>query len=338
MIVSIKLFNYSVSKRNKIELFLATFAIATGILNLNFTLAINLDSVSINGELVAKKSGGRSGGGSFKSRPSRSSSPSYRESAPVPILYQDRQRNSPVYLLSSRSGNVWLVNLLLLFIFLFVVGVLIYLTYKILSTNSRLKNRTESKIDREINNDRVTISMLQVALSSQAINVQQDLSELSSTIDTSTASNLISLMRESALVLLRNNHAWTHVLSSSNSLDINHAESAFDQLAFTERSKFSSETLSNVDGTLKTKTADNSNSDDFAYYVVVTLILGTADDNPLFTNINTEEALREAVLQLAAMRDDYLMKFELLWTPQKADEYLTDEELLMEYTNIIPLA
>ena len=38
------------------------------------------------------------------------------------------------------------------------------------------------------------------------------------------------------------------------------------------------------------------------------------------------------------MRDDYLMKFELLWTPQQADEYLTDEELLMEYTDIISLA
>ena len=37
------------------------------------------------------------------------------------------------------------------------------------------------------------------------------------------------------------------------------------------------------------------------------------------------------------MRTDYLMKLELLWTPQKQGEYLTNEELLMEYTEIIIL-
>ena len=36
------------------------------------------------------------------------------------------------------------------------------------------------------------------------------------------------------------------------------------------------------------------------------------------------------------MREDYLMRFELL-SPQKQGEHLTDEELLMEYTKIMPL-
>ena len=70
---------------------------------------------------------------------------------------------------------------------------------------------------------------------------------------------------------------------------------------------------------------------------MVTLILGTADDNPLFDKIDTVEALKAALLEIASMRDDYLFKFELLWTPQQVEQYLTDEELLLEYTNIIPL-
>ena len=218
-------------------------------------------------------------------------------------------------------------------IFLLIIGLLIYLLYQMLSKSSNSGN----KINRERDNDRVTVSVLQVALSNAAENIQQELSTLSLNTDTDTESGLVELMQESALILLRNSHAWSYVLTSSTSLDISQAESAFNKLSIRERSKFSSETLSNIDGTVKTKTTTTSDSDDFAAYVVVTLILGTADDQPLFKKINTEEALKETLVQLSSMRDDYLFKFELLWTPQKADQYLTDEELLLEYKDIMPL-
>ena len=58
----------------------------------------------------------------------------------------------------------------------------------------------------------------------------------------------------------------------------------------------------------------------------------------LFEKINTEAQLKEELLQLASIKDDYLSKFELLWTSQKSGEYFTDEELLLEYINIISLA
>ena len=326
----------------------------------------NIDTliISSNGRvLVAKKTGGRSGGGSFKSKSSssksnsgrkkstspsnssynkrKSTSPTYRHSTPVP-KYRDRGINSPannVYIRNTRptGGNIigsillWLVGGVLIFIFFI-------LFYKAFSAIFRTQDKTNKKIAKERDNDRVTISLLQVALSSQAENVKQDLSELSLATNTDTEEGLVELMRESALVLLRNDHTWTHVLSSSNSLNINQAEEEFYKLSFAERSKFGSETLSNVDGKVKTRQSSDSSSDDVSGYVVVTLILGTADDNPLFTMIHTEIDLKEVLLELSSMREDYLMKFELLWTPQTANEYLTDEELLMEYTNIAPLA
>ena len=89
--------------------------------------------------------------------------------------------------------------------------------------------------------------------------------------DTDTESGLVTLMRESALILLRNDLAWTHVSSSSSSLNIERAESAFDKLSIAERSKFSSESLSNVDGKLRTRIVASSD-DNSASYVVVTLI------------------------------------------------------------------
>ena len=301
---------------------------------------------------MLKKSGGRSGGGSFKRRPSsspkrstpsrsykqrpstssptyrRESSPTYRHSRP-----SNTYRSSPN---SSSGGSAFVF----LFLFLLIAVVILYILFKMFSQifSSVGAGGTASKINRERDNDRVTVSMLQVALSSAAENIQQELSELSLHTDTDTESGLVMLMQESALILLRHQTAWTHVLSNSESMDINHAESAFDRLSIAERSKFSSETLSNVDGNLQTKEAKNVQEDEFTDYVVVTMILGTADDHPLFTKINTETTLKEELLQLSSMRDDYLLKFELLWTPQQTNRYLTDEELLLEYSNIIPLA
>ena len=338
-----------VSKQNKLQLFFVTLVMVTGVLNPHFSFA---KDIVIDGEAIAKKSGGRSGGGSFKRRPSRSSSPK-RKSTPRRSNYNQRKSTSPSYRREpsrtyqnsprtyrsyGRSRNTGLGSLFFLMIFLFIIGLLIYLLYQMLSKSSNSVSRDERKINRERDNDLVTVSILQVALSNTAENIQQELSELSLTTDTDTEAGLVSLMQESALILLRNSHAWSHVLSSSNSLNISQAESAFDKLSIRERSKFSSETLSNVDGTIKSKSTTSSDRDDFASYVVVTLILGTADDQPLFTKINTEEALNETILQLSSMRDDYLMKFELLWTPQTPGQYLTDEELLLEYTNIMPLA
>lgn len=322
--------------------------------------------------LIVKKTGGRSRGGSFKRKSSSSSSPkgsssskpnsgrqkstspsssdynqrkstspNYRNSTPVPT-YRDQRINSPannVHLRNTRQteGNI-IGNILLLLVGGFVFFIFFLPFFKAFSAIFRTQDKTNKKITQERDNDRVTVSMLQVALSFQADNIQQDLSELSLAMKTDTDEGLVELMRESALVLLRNDHAWTHVLSSSNSLNINQAEETFDKLSFAERSKFNSETLSNVDGKVQTKQSSNSSNDDFLGYVVVTLILGTADDNPLFTKIHTAESLKEVLLELSSMREDYLMKFELLWTPQTTQEYLTDEELLIEYTNITPLA
>ena len=313
------------------------------------------DSIQQTEILTAKKSGGRSGGGSFKKRssgssqskpsgsfrkkssgstrtstPSRtlrrpSSSPTYRHRHDDGYRYRNTSRNA-----RSRGG----FSILWLMLIIFLIGfILVYLSQQSKTANKQSGNQIANERD----NDRVTVSLLQVALSSAASGIQENLSQLSTNKDTETKSGLVTLMQESALILLRHETAWTHVLSSSNSLDIEQAESAFNRLSLVERSKFSSETLSNIDGVLKTGTAKDNAGDDFADYVVVTLILGTADDNPLFDKIDTVEALKAALLEIASMRDDYLFKFELLWTPQQVEQYLTDEELLLEYTNIIPL-
>ena len=191
--------------------------------------------------------------------------------------------------------------------------------------------------NRERDNDIVTVSKLQVALFAHTQGIQSELSQLSLTIDTNTEEGLLELLQESALILLRNSENWSHVLASSESIHIDKAEQAFNKLSLEERSKFNAETLTNVNGSVKQREAvipDNEIAD----YIVVTLLAGTADDKPLFGKINSTEELTEALQKLASLRSDYLMTFELLWSPQSEDDSLTYDELLTEYTNMVQVA
>lgn len=358
-------------QRKYLQLFLATLLTIGLIHNSDRliptkTLAQHSVQTSVaRSELVAKKSGGRSGGGSFKSRTrssgsrnrrssgsrNRGSSGSSRNSnnnSSPRSNYNRNYESSPTY----NSGNTRsysngrptrqrLIRFIILTILFLTFGVLIFIPLFILfkslgkfySKDSRVARRTQQEID----NDKVTVSQIQLALSDRASNIQQDLSELSLNSNTATSEGLLELMREASLIVLRNSEAWTHVLSSSVSMNFEEAESAFEALSLAERSKYRSETLSNVDGKIKTKQPATEDSDVTASYLVVTLLFGTVDDKPLFDKINTEQSLAATLQQLATMREDYLIKFELLWSPQTEGVYLTDEELLIEYTKMIPL-
>ena len=309
-----------------------------------------------SGKVIAKSIGGRSGGGSFKKRSSGSRSPrkssptrssgsrSRTKSSPQPIYnsrprtsYPDRNYASPSYRNNytrrSGSSNNGFFSVLF-FLILGGVGLaVIFIVLKSIFANSS----NEKKSDRERDNNLVTVSKLQVALLAEAKGVQKQLSELSLSIDTDTDEGLVELLRESVLVLLRNSDYWSYVLSDSFSLHIDKAESAFQQLSVAERSKFSAETLSNVAGKIKTREAIPADENDTAAYILVTILIGTADDRPLFENIHSQAELEAVLTKLASMRDDYLMKFELLWSPQTEEDSLTYDELITEYTELIKL-
>lgn len=192
----------------------------------------------------------------------------------------------------------------------------------------------------ELDNDIVTVSKIQVALSAEAHSIQSRLSELTLTADTETQEGLIQLMQDSIQALLGNSEYWTHVLGSSQTVrSREEAEALFNRLSLKERSKFSAETLSNIDGEIMQHSAvELASAEGSAAYIVVTLLIGTADDQPLFTNLTTAQALNAALEKVAAMSFDYLMVFELLWSPQAETDTLTQEELLTEYGDMVKIA
>jgi len=107
----------------------------------------------------------------------------------------------------------------------------------------------------------------------------------------------------------------------------------------TERSKFSRETLVNIGGKVQRNTYAPKTDADPAAYIVVTLIVGTADDQPLLTKpIYSASDLQLALRRLGAITPDYLMVYELLWTPQDPTDSLSYDQLLTHFPDLTQIA
>ncbi|MBW4638692.1 MAG: DUF1517 domain-containing protein [Gloeocapsa sp. UFS-A4-WI-NPMV-4B04] len=158
--------------------------------------------------------------------------------------------------------------------------------------------------------------------------IQTQLSEYSLHTDTETPAGLAQLLQEAALALLRTEENWTHVSASSKTVrSREQAQAIFNQLSIQERTKFSAETLTNVNGIRRIQ--DNFKQDNEpGSYIVVTLLVGTENDRPLFGNVYSTHELKQALERIAATPPEYLTVFELLWTPQSQTESLTSDELL----------
>lgn len=213
---------------------------------------------------------------------------------------------------------------------LLIIGGGVLIAYLIFSRRSR---------GNELENDIVTVSKLQVALLAPEGDLQGQLTELTVNGDTETSEGLVDMLQEGALALMRRSDRWSYVSSSSQTVNSREeAQQVFEQLSLEERSKFTAETLVNVNGSVQERLATLSQElSDPGSYVVVTLLVGTADDQPLFKDIQTSEALRETLGRLGAISPEYLMVFELLWSPQEEQANLSSDEILTSYSHMIPL-
>ncbi|HEY9299855.1 MAG TPA: DUF1517 domain-containing protein, partial [Phormidium sp.] len=198
---------------------------------------------------------------------------------------------------------------------------------------------TYSTGNKELDNNIVSVSKIQIGLLSQAHVVQKQLTDLSLKIDTDTPEGLAELMQESVLALLRTPENWTHVSASSKIVKSREeAQQVFNQISVEERTKFSAETLTNVKGKVRQLQQDVKPDQEPGRYIVVTLLIGTENDRPLFGDVYSSQDLKQALERIAATPPEYLSVFELLWTPQSDTESLTYDEMLSEYANMMQIA
>jgi len=309
-------------------------------------------------DAMARSSAGRTGGGSFKrSAPARSTSPSNSNTPTrsnnspsnfnqpnrtnntniVPIVIPGSQPNygNNNYSGGNRSSNddgSWIFGLIVIVLLLGGAGAVVYFIWQAI-------NKSGSGVaGNELENETVTVSKLQVALLAEAREVQSKLNQISLQADTDTPEGLSVLLQESVLALLRTPENWTHVQSSSQAVHRDRAEEVFNRLSIEERSKFSAETLVNVNGrSIGQQSYKPDPDEDPAAYIVVTLLIGTENDKPLFGDIKSREALEAALQKLAGVNSSNLLTFELMWSPQTEADSLTYDELLTEYSNMIQI-
>jgi uncharacterized membrane protein len=318
--------------------------LGTALLDVSSSLHGANHQVQVGELAIARSSGGRSGGGSFR-RSSPSSGSSSRQSSPrnypqnysgggpvyaPPVYYPQPYGSSYGY----QSGvESFLPGLLMLLI---LGGGSIA---AILWLMSKLLGKSSTSSTNEVTNNVFAVTKIQVALVAQARQLQADLSEISMGVDTNTPEGLQQLLQESTLALLRYPEYWTHVSAQSQiARDALEAERLLNSISIGERSKLSAETLVNVGG--RTQRADLKTPDPDegpSAYIVVTLLVGTAHDKPLFDKITAIADLKSALENLAGLPSDYLMTFELIWSPQDPSDSLTDDELLTEYSDLVQL-
>lgn len=182
-------------------------------------------------------------------------------------------------------------------------------------------------------NPKVTVTKVQVGLLAQAKELQQELNDLAQRADTATASGRGMVLQEATLALLRHPEYWVYAKTESNLSKLEAAESQFNRFALSERSKYSEETLSNVEGLSRKEETEATSGELPAEYIVVTILAGIQGKTDI-PNTNSADDLRQALRQLGSIGSENLLAVEVIWTPQAEGDTLSNDDLLATYPDL----
>jgi uncharacterized membrane protein len=187
-------------------------------------------------------------------------------------------------------------------------------------------------LDRPQADGPVAVAQLQVGLLASARELQRDLRNLAGQADTRTNSGLQRVLQESTLSLLRHPDLWVYANAEVGQVPFAAAESTFNRLSMTERSKLRSELTSNVAGSVSQAPAAGE-SDATSDYIAVTLLVASRGRIPL-KPVSGSEELREALRVLGSVPSDQLLALEVIWQPEGAGEVLSADELITAYPDL----
>jgi uncharacterized membrane protein len=173
-----------------------------------------------------------------------------------------------------------------------------------------------------------------VGLLASARELQNDLRSLAGAADTSSNVGLQRVLQESTLALLRHPDLWVYANAELGQVPFPAAESTFNRLSMTERSKLSREVTSNVAGRVSQATGGRAgDADATSDYIAVTLLVASRSRLNL-KPVSGSEDLREALRLLGAVPADQLLALEVIWQPEGAGDVLSAEELITAYPDL----
>jgi len=180
----------------------------------------------------------------------------------------------------------------------------------------------------------VTIAQLQVGLLASARDLQSDLRRLAASADTGSSSGLQQVLQETTLALLRHPDLWVYASSEEGDVPFASAESTFNRLSMAERSKLEREVTSNVGGTRRSDAAVAAgDSDATSDFIAITLLVASRRRLKL-PGAGSGDQLRQALQQLGAVGSEELLALEVIWQPEGAGEVLSTEELITAYPQL----
>jgi uncharacterized membrane protein len=181
----------------------------------------------------------------------------------------------------------------------------------------------------------VAIAQLQVGLLASARELQADLRRMAESADTTSNEGLQRVLQETSLSLLRNPELWVYANLEEGQVPFASAESTFNRLSVQERSKLSRELTLNVAGRRSAEASGPrvGSSDATSDFIAVTLLVAGRRRLDL-KGCTTAEDLRDSLQKLGAVGSDDLLALEVIWQPEGAGEVLTTEELLTAYPQL----
>ncbi len=289
---------------------------------LAFILTLTL-LISNSPQAIAARSGGRMGGGSFRSTPSAPSSRGGGGDFSRGGGFSGGGIGFPLILPFIGGGGGGLFTML---IFFAIVSFLF----------RAFQNAGFSGGDSSITQaTTATVAQIQVGLLSSARELQQDLDRLALETDASTPEGRAIICQEVSLALLRHPEYWVYATADSSTANLDQCEAIFNKLSLTERSKFTEETLSNYNNQISRtdnpdKFNDNTGNDD---YIIVTLLIGTTNNLKL-SQVNSSEELRKTLQLIGGLSGDRLLVIEVLWSPQAKGDTLSKDDIITYYPDL----
>ncbi|MEA5469939.1 DUF1517 domain-containing protein [Spirulina sp. 06S082] len=285
-------------------------------------------------EALARRSGGRIGGGSFRA-PSRSYSAPSRSYAPRGGGYRSPGWGFGFPFLIPFFGFGGGGSLFTLLIFIAIGS---FLVNTLRNSGMSLAGNNEGISS----NTKISVGKVQVGLLAEARSLKADLDRLGRSADTGTSAGRAKVLQEVSLALLRHPEYWVYGSTLSQTAARETAEAKFSQLALSERSKFTAETLSNVDRQVQNNdialpsVAENLAQQiraETGEYIIVTLLVGVEGKLEL-AKINNTEDLTQSLRAIGGIGSDRLLALEILWTPQAEGDTLSTDDILAEYPDL----
>ena len=180
----------------------------------------------------------------------------------------------------------------------------------------------------------VSVAQLQVGLRASARGLQADLRRLAASADTTTPTGLQAVLQETSLALLRHPDLWVYANTEVGQVPFPAAEATFNRLSMAERSKLERELTTNVGGQrLQDGARAAGDSDATSDFIAVTLLVASRQRLAL-PAAGSADQLRQALQSLGAVAASDLLAVEVIWQPDGAGEVLTTDQLLTAYPDL----